>query len=34
MITLFIYIAVGACILFGLYVLINLILNFESLKNK
>jgi hypothetical protein len=34
MITVFIYIAVAVCISFGVYVLINLIKNFETLRNK
>lgn len=34
MITIFIYIAVAVCISFGIYVLISLIKNFETLKNK
>lgn len=34
MITVFIYFAVTICILFGIYVLINLIKNFETLKNN
>lgn len=34
MTTIFIYIAVAVCISFGVYVLISLIKNFETLRNK
>lgn len=34
MTTIFIYIAVAVCIAFGVYVLINLIKKFETLRNK
>lgn len=32
--TVFIYFAIAVCISFGVYVLINLIKNFEILRNK
>ncbi len=34
MIIISIYIAIAACISFGIYVLINLIKNFKTLRNK